>query len=163
MAHLPADVTSAGQIDDAIIVLDELGIEIVGEATKAKRKPVKSEREEKQGSGASDAIGRTDDPIRIYLREMGAIPLLTRDGEVELAMRIEEGNMAVLKAALEAPYTAHRIKSFKDEIKDSTLRLSDVLKGMKDTDLDAVAEQCSVSRHLEVFPTKVRHPIKSVT
>ena len=135
--HLPADAASADQIDDAIIVLDELGIEIVDDATKAKRKPIKDESEEKQGSDASDAIGGTDDPIRIYLREMGAIPLLNRDGEVEVAMRIEEGNMAVLQAAFEAPYTACRIKSLKDKINDGTLKLRKIVKKLDDSVLRA--------------------------
>ncbi|RLB68102.1 MAG: RNA polymerase sigma factor RpoD, partial [Deltaproteobacteria bacterium] len=100
---LPADMVSSEQIDDVMSMFGEMDIEVVDSEQKA------TTTKEKQGesSGRSDnergpefdtdVMGRTSDPVRMYLREMGQVSLLTREGEVEIAKRIEEGEALVAR------------------------------------------------------------------
>ncbi|MDH3598970.1 MAG: RNA polymerase sigma factor RpoD [Candidatus Tectomicrobia bacterium] len=103
---LPSDVVSPEQIDDLMLLFGELEIELIGadSPTGQPPKPYKNStssgytEEGRVFDLPSDAIGKTDDPVRMYLREMGTIPLLTREGEVEIAQRIEEGQSEVVQA-----------------------------------------------------------------
>src|SRR5512147_2473249 len=94
---LPPDIVSSEQIDDVMSMFGEMDIEIVDSAQKVKIPKVKLDLdEEEEGEGEEmefepGALGRTSDPVRMYLREMGSVSLLTREGEVEIAKRIEEG------------------------------------------------------------------------
>ena len=99
---LPADITSSDELDDLFSTFGSAGIEVVDSE--------KTYREEKlldrTGEGAEEieldltpgALDKTNDPVRMYLREMGTVPLLTREGEVEIAKRIERGKLAVIKS-----------------------------------------------------------------
>jgi len=137
--YLPTDVISAEQIDDIMIMFDEMDIEIVEDASKAKKRNTDEyPNGSKRGKFEPDnsTIGKTNDPVRMYLREMGAVSLLTREGEVEIAKRIEKGNQEVLKAVLEAPYTSKRLVVLKDDIHEGRLKLKDVVKEFEDFDED---------------------------
>lgn len=103
---LPPNGVSSEQLDDLMLLFGELDIELIGNESPAGR-PVFSRasrvtpgyaREERLLDLPADALGKTDDPVRMYLREMGTIPLLTREGEVEIAKRIEEGQNQVVEA-----------------------------------------------------------------
>ena len=102
--HLPADVVAPEQLDDIFVLLDKMDIEITD-----KRKTVETERAALLVKGKSKSrtakeavkaedLGKTDDPVRMYLREMGTVPLLTREGEIEIAKRIEQGRNEVIQA-----------------------------------------------------------------
>ena len=108
---LPPNGVSSEQLDDLMLLFGELDIELIGNDRPVER-PVFSRasrvtpgyaREERLLDLPADALGKTDDPVRMYLREMGTIPLLTREGEVEIAKRIEEGQNQVVEAMVSNP------------------------------------------------------------
>jgi RNA polymerase primary sigma factor len=114
---LPSDGVSSEQLDDLMLLFGELDIELIGNDRPAER-PVFSRisratpgytREERLLDLPADALGKTDDPVRMYLREMGTIPLLTRDGEVEIAKRIEEGQNHVVEAIVSNPFAMREL------------------------------------------------------
>jgi RNA polymerase primary sigma factor len=118
---LPADITSSDELDDLFSTFGSAGIEVVDSE--------KTYREEKlldrTGEGAEEieldltpgALDKTNDPVRMYLREMGTVPLLTREGEVEIAKRIERGKLAVIKSISRTPTIARAIMHMGDELK----------------------------------------------
>jgi RNA polymerase primary sigma factor len=118
---LPADITSSDELDDLFSTFGSAGIEVVDSE--------KTYREEKlldrTGEGAEEveldltpgALDKTNDPVRMYLREMGTVPLLTREGEVEIAKRIERGKLAVIKSISRTPTTARAIMTMGDQLK----------------------------------------------
>jgi RNA polymerase primary sigma factor len=95
---LPSDVHSAEDLDDLLSMFDHAGIEVL-ESPKAKSDDVASEKADEESSDDVEldltpgALDKTNDPVRMYLREMGTVPLLTREGEVEIAKRIERGRL----------------------------------------------------------------------
>jgi RNA polymerase primary sigma factor len=103
---LPPDMVSSEQLDDLMLLFDELDIELISSdrsSSRSTRHQDDTLSSEYPGENRlldlpTDAIGKTDDPVRMYLREMGTIPLLTREGEVEIAKRIEEGQNEVVQA-----------------------------------------------------------------
>ncbi len=114
---LPSNSVSSEQIDDLMLLFGELDIELIGsEGTNGHTaKPYKTStpsgynEEGRVFDLPEDAIGKTDDPVRMYLREMGTIPLLTREGEVEIAQRIEEGQNEVIQALVSEPLAVHEL------------------------------------------------------
>jgi RNA polymerase primary sigma factor len=114
---LPPDVVSPEQLDDLMLLFGELDIELIdaegpsGEAAFPKNTAVPSgyTREGRLLDLPADALGKTDDPVRMYLREMGTIPLLTREGEVEIAKRIEEGQNEVVQAIVLNPLATREL------------------------------------------------------
>ena len=118
---LPADITSSDELDDLFSTFSSAGIEVVDSE--------KTYREEKlldrTGEGAEEveldltpgALDKTNDPVRMYLREMGTVPLLTREGEVEIAKRIERGKLAVIKSISRTPTIARAIMTMGDQLK----------------------------------------------
>ena len=119
---LPADITSSDELDDLFSTFGSAGIEVVDSE--------KTYREEKlldrTGEGAEEleldltpgALDKTNDPVRMYLREMGTVPLLTREGEVEIAKRIERGKLAVIKSISRTPTVARAIMQMGDQLKN---------------------------------------------
>ena len=118
---LPAGVAASEELDELFGALGNAGIEVVESEDKYKEK----KRLERGAEGGGEPepepppapIEKTNDPVRMYLREMGAVPLLTRDGEVAIARRIERGRLAVLKALSRTPSVASAIVAFGDELK----------------------------------------------
>src|SRR5687767_10786616 len=114
---LPSNAVSSEQIDDLMLLFGELDIELIGsESTnghtaKAYKSSSGYSEEGRVFDLPEDAIGKTDDPVRMYLREMGTIPLLTREGEVEIAQRIEEGQNEVIQAIVSEPLAVHELLS----------------------------------------------------
>jgi RNA polymerase primary sigma factor len=118
---LPADITSSDELDDLFSTFGSAGIEVVDSE--------KTYREEKlldrTAEGAEEveldltpgALDKTNDPVRMYLREMGTVPLLTREGEVEIAKRIERGKLAVIKSISRTPTIARAIMTMGDQLK----------------------------------------------
>jgi RNA polymerase primary sigma factor len=119
---LPADITSSDELDDLFSTFGSAGIEVVDSE--------KTYREEKlldrTGEGAEEleldltpgALDKTNDPVRMYLREMGTVPLLTREGEVEIAKRIERGKLAVIKSISRTPTIARVIMQMGEALKN---------------------------------------------
>ncbi|HSK11040.1 MAG TPA: RNA polymerase sigma factor RpoD [Vicinamibacterales bacterium] len=113
---LRSDITSPDELDDLFNTFGTAGIEVVDSEQKY--------REEKQEAGEEleldltpGALDKTNDPVRMYLREMGTVPLLTREGEVEIAKRIERGKLSVIKSISRTPTVARKVIEMGDQLK----------------------------------------------
>ena len=128
-AALPEDEISPEVVDELIAMFEEMGVSVGGgEANGAAAKGDLERDEDEDGAAAFDEdLGRTDDPVRMYLREMGTIELLSREGEIEIAKRIEAGRNTVLEALCESPLTMRAIISWRDAIGQGKVLLRDVI------------------------------------
>ena len=134
---LPEKQLSSEQIEDAMSAISEMGIDIVEsdddveEEKETGGSPEDSdvdEDEETAGNLKDEESGaRTDDPVRMYLREMGRVELLSREGEIEIAKRIEEGRFAMIDAICESPLTIRAIVDWREQILQERLLLRDVV------------------------------------
>ncbi|WP_163861717.1 RNA polymerase sigma factor RpoD [Myxococcus eversor] len=126
---LPADIVSSDQIDDVMSMFGDNDIEIV-DAQKAAQnneiKPTVTVEDEKDED--DEPGGKSNDPVRLYLRKMGSVSLLTREGEVEIAKRIEEGEKEVLRALLACKVAVEEILDIGNKLKTAKLRVRDVIK-----------------------------------
>jgi RNA polymerase primary sigma factor len=119
---LPADITSSDELDDLFSTFGSAGIEVVDSEQKYREDKLL----DRTGEGAEEleldltpgALDKTNDPVRMYLREMGTVPLLTREGEVEIAKRIERGKLAVIKSISRTPTVARAIMTMGDQLKN---------------------------------------------
>ncbi|MDE1930828.1 MAG: RNA polymerase sigma factor RpoD [Alphaproteobacteria bacterium] len=136
-AALPPEQVSSEQIEDTMTMLSELGVNVVEneEAEEAQAKDKESDGEETEartGGNLDDAdIGRTDDPVRMYLREMGSVELLSREGEIAIAKRIEAGREMMIGGLCESPLTMRALIGWRDALMEGKMLLRDVV------DLDA--------------------------
>ncbi|MEM9797929.1 MAG: RNA polymerase sigma factor RpoD [Pseudomonadota bacterium] len=134
---LPPEQVSSEQIEDVMSMLSEMGINIVEdeEAEEEDDKPSGStelvdaskSREVAVSSGDSEKLDRTDDPVRMYLREMGSVELLSREGEIAIAKRIEAGRNTMILGLCESPLTFQAITIWRDELLSEDILLRDVI------------------------------------
>src|SRR5713226_5112699 len=119
---LPSEITSSDELDDLFNTFGSAGIEVIDSDQKYLRDDVKPI--DRTGEGAEEleldltpgALDKTNDPVRMYLREMGTVPLLTREGEVEIARRIERGKLAVIKSISRTPLVAKKVILLGDQL-----------------------------------------------
>jgi RNA polymerase primary sigma factor len=149
-AVLPPGQMSSEQIEDTLALLNEMGINVVdGEEAEDTPAPAagaetpaaedgeeKEEKEEKEAEEArgnldEEDVGRTDDPVRMYLREMGSVELLSREGEIAIAKRIEAGRDMMIGGLCESPLTYRAITMWRERLAAGTMLLRDII------DLDA--------------------------
>ncbi len=134
-AILPPDQNSSEQIEDVMANFSEMGIQVVeseetedGEAPVVKaEKSEEAEEEEQTGNVDEASLGRTDDPVRMYLREMGSVELLSREGEIAIAKRIEAGRDMMIGGLCESPLTFKAIISWHDQLKAGRMLLRDII------------------------------------
>jgi RNA polymerase primary sigma factor len=135
-AVLPSEQNSSEQIEDVMANLSEMGIQVVeGEETEDGDAPVakvekaegEGEAEEQTGNVDEESLGRTDDPVRMYLREMGSVELLSREGEIAIAKRIEAGRDMMIGGLCESPLTFKAIISWHDQLKAGRMLLRDIV------------------------------------
>ncbi|TCZ61347.1 RNA polymerase sigma factor RpoD [Roseicella aquatilis] len=137
-AALPSDQISSEVIEDHLATLSDLGINVVdaeenedGEATPAAKPATedkeKEEDEESGGNVDEENLGRTDDPVRMYLREMGSVELLSREGEIAIAKRIEAGRDMMIGGLCESPQTFKAIIAWHEAVKEGRMLLRDVI------------------------------------
>ena len=132
---LPPDQNSSEQIEDVMANFSEMGIQVVeseetedGEAPPVKvEKSEEAEEEEPTGNVDEASLGRTDDPVRMYLREMGSVELLSREGEIAIAKRIEAGRDMMIGGLCESPLTFKAIISWHDQLKAGRMLLRDII------------------------------------
>ena len=125
---LPGDLAGGSDIDDVLAGLDVAGIEIL-EEPKDFEKKIEETGEDLIDLELPAGIGeKINDPVRMYLREMGTVPLLTREGEVEIARRIERGQSTVLKSIFRAPLVIQEIIGMGEEVLQDTLSARDVIQ-----------------------------------
>jgi RNA polymerase primary sigma factor len=135
-------ISSEEQIDDLMMMFEELDIMVIDESTKKKiekRKKAKKERIRQEDKSAAsfdmaDSGSRISDPVKMYLKEMGRISLLTRDGEVEIAKRIEAGEKEALEALLTCGIGVEHIIKLGDRLKETEVKLKDVINDLEDDD-----------------------------
>ncbi|MDR3518495.1 MAG: RNA polymerase sigma factor RpoD [Azospirillaceae bacterium] len=131
---LPPDQSSSEQIEDTMAMLSEMGINVIEseEQDEAANHEAASDGEVRAaGNLDDDDIGRTDDPVRMYLREMGSVELLSREGEIAIAKRIEAGREMMIGAICESPLTIRAIIDWHDALNEGKMLLRDII------DLDA--------------------------
>ena len=132
-AVLPPDQVSSDQIEDVMSMLSEMGIQVVetdedGEEPEAGEVvPVSTSREIAVATTQSETLDRTDDPVRMYLREMGSVELLSREGEIAIAKRIEAGRNTMIAGLCESPLTFKAITHWRRELLDEAVLLRDVI------------------------------------
>ena len=135
-AVLPPEHNSSEQIEDVMAMLSEMGIQVVegeeaedGEVVPVKAEKDEDEKEETEASGNVDEanLGRTDDPVRMYLREMGSVELLSREGEIAIAKRIEAGRDMMIGGLCESPLTFRAIIAWHDALKAGRMLLRDIV------------------------------------
>jgi len=134
--HLPSDILSGDQLDDVMTMFGDMDIEIIDSAKKIKYQKQKdaepaqeeAEGEEEEKEVETPAVGKTNDPVRLYLREMGMVNLLTREGEVEIAKRIEAGEHQVRKEAIHTPSAIQESLLLADRIRSDWVEMKDILK-----------------------------------
>jgi RNA polymerase primary sigma factor len=141
-AVLPSEEVNSEQIEDILSMLNEMGINVVEneEQEEASSEESSEEEEESQGGDLIEAVqtkavttrssepaDRTDDPVRMYLREMGSVELLSREGEIAIAKRIEAGREAMIAGLCESPLTFQAIIIWRDELNDSKVLLRDII------------------------------------
>jgi RNA polymerase primary sigma factor len=132
-AALPPDQVSSEQIEDTMTMLSELGVNLI--ENEESEEPAAADGEEGDGEVRGnlddDDIGRTDDPVRMYLREMGSVELLSREGEIAIAKRIEAGREMMIGGICENPMTIRAIIAWRDALNEGKMLLRDII------DLDA--------------------------
>ena len=131
---LPPDQVSSEQIEDVMSMLSEMGINIIEdeevEDEEAKSTAIvetSSNRDVALSSGGAEKLDRTDDPVRMYLREMGSVELLSREGEIAIAKRIEAGRNTMIAGLCESPLTFQAITIWRDELLSEDILLRDVI------------------------------------
>ncbi|WP_395698041.1 RNA polymerase sigma factor RpoD [Methylocella sp.] len=141
-AVLPSEEVNADQIEDVLAMLNDMGINVVEneEQDEAESEEGGAEEEEPEGgelveaptakpvaARSSEPADRTDDPVRMYLREMGSVELLSREGEIAIAKRIEAGREAMIAGLCESPLTFQAIIIWRDELNDSKVLLREII------------------------------------
>ena len=131
---LPSEEFSSEQIEDVMSQLNEMGINVVdneeeGEAAEedSKAVAVRDEAAKPAVTNTREDADRTDDPVRMYLREMGSVELLSREGEIAIAKRIEAGRDAMIRGLCESPLTFEAIMVWRDELREQKILLRDII------------------------------------
>jgi RNA polymerase primary sigma factor len=131
---LPPEQVSSEQIEDVMSMLSEMGINIIedeeveeGEAPAGELVETSTSREIAVSTTTTEALDRTDDPVRMYLREMGSVELLSREGEIAIAKRIEAGRNTMIQGLCESPLTFQAIIIWRDELLSEEILLRDVI------------------------------------
>jgi len=142
---LPSEVNTPEKIEEIIGIFDQLEIAIVDSEKEGKKINVSTSEPEDdvvaespigltEDEDMADYSSRSTDPVRMYLREMGAVPLLDRDGEVQIAKRIENGEQDVLYALVEVPVAVEELINVGDDLKQNRIKLKDVVKTIEEDD-----------------------------
>ena len=135
---LPDHISSSKDLDSIFSLFGDAGIEVIDsekvlEVGKQKTRSQEPEEEKEQKPDlAVESLEKTDDPVRMYLREMGTVPLLTWPGEVAIAKRMEKGKKSVLKALSHSPIVVRRISEYGDQLRKNTLRIKSLVKFSED-------------------------------
>ena len=141
---LPDHISSSKDLDSIFSLFGDAGIEVIDsekvlEVGKQKTRSQEPEGErEHRPDPAVESLEKTDDPVRMYLREMGTVPLLTWPGEVEIAKRMETGKKSVLKALSHSPIVVRSIAEYGDQLRKNTIRIKSLVKFSEDEVTDEI-------------------------
>ncbi|HZZ84364.1 MAG TPA: RNA polymerase sigma factor RpoD [Anaeromyxobacteraceae bacterium] len=144
------DAVSSEQIDDVMSMFGEHDIEVVDDAKKMKLpdKPpepeAKTEEEEEKKEEEDPGYGKSNDPVRMYLRKMGSVSLLTREGEVEIAKRIEEGEKEILASVLGSSIAIREILDLGERLRKGKIRVREIIKDAGDENAAEQEEEAEI-------------------
>jgi len=146
------DIVSSDQIDDVLMMFDEMDIDVVDDLQGLKADEEKAvEKEEEEGEEQEmEALGKATDPVRMYLREMGSVSLLTREGEVEIAKRIESGKREVLSVVLSCPMAVKEVINLGSLIKAGKVEIREVTNEIDEEEASFEEEQIQKKRILDL-------------
>ncbi|HSU18591.1 MAG TPA: RNA polymerase sigma factor RpoD [Acidobacteriaceae bacterium] len=152
---LPGDITSPDDLDDLLTTINTQGIDVLsGESRRGGERDEEHEAGEESDDVELDltpgTLEKTNDPVRMYLREMGTVPLLTREGEVEIAKRIERGQMRVMKAISRSPIVIREIVALGEDLKRGVRNIKEVVT----FDEEELTE--------EILQTRVKDTVKRI-
>src|SRR3954462_3050595 len=155
---LPADITSPDELDELLSIFGSAGIEVIDSDQKYLRDDVKPIDRTAEGAEELEldltpgALDKTNDPVRMYLREMGTVPLLTREGEVEIARRIERGKLAVIKSISRTPLISKKVIHLGDQLHtgDRTIRELVIFNDEEITDERIVERSKQVQKQIDL-------------
>jgi RNA polymerase primary sigma factor len=161
--HLPDDMTDAEQIEGVVTMLADMGIAVYDEAPDAEQllmneaptpiaeEDVIEEAEEALSTTIDAEFGRTTDPVRMYMREMGSVELLTREGEIEIAKRIEDGLKHMIHAISSCPTTIEEIMRLAEMVEKDEMRIDELVDGLVDEEgeEEELEEEMSEEEELE--------------
>jgi len=150
---LPPDIVSPDQIDDLMTTFDEMDIEVVDAAHKVEGRKQPEDVELPSAEELElevETLAKARDLPQLYLREMGSVPLLTREGEIEIAKRIEEGEKEVIHAALASPMTIKEIIQFAKRLRSKKVKSEEFSKGLEEEG-DFFQEEFIVQRILSMI------------
>ena len=147
--HLPDDVQNSEQIDGIIGMINDMGIQVYEEAPDAEvllmsdaPPPVTDEDAVEEAEAALATVdsdfGRTTDPVRMYMREMGTVDLLTRESEIEIARRIEDGLKHMVQAIAACPTTIAQLLAMVEQVEKDEISVDDLVDGLIDSDIGIV-------------------------
>src|SRR5438477_5064247 len=147
--HLPDDMLDAEQIENIISMINDMGIQVYDEAPDTEallmsdatpNVPDEDAAEEAEAavSTLDSEFGRTTDPVRMYMREMGSVELLTREGEIEIAKRIEDGLRHMIQAISACPTTIADILALSEKVQKEEMRGDEVVDGLLDPNAEEI-------------------------
>ena len=126
-AALPTEDFTSEQIDDFMSTLNEMGVSVVEAADSDDSSENEGEEQRATGNVSDSDVSGTDDPVRMYLREMGSVELLSREGEIAIAKRIEAGRELMIGGICESPLTIRALLHWRDQIADGVVPLRDII------------------------------------
>ncbi|HEX4081309.1 MAG TPA: RNA polymerase sigma factor RpoD [Rhizomicrobium sp.] len=162
---LPSDKVSSEQIEDMMAMLNEMGINVIESEEQDEQGEVPALAQAKQVAVKSgedeEPYDRTDDPVRMYLREMGSVELLSREGEIAIAKRIEAGRELMIGALCESPLTFEALTVWRDELNEGRVLLRDIidLEAMYGTGPDAQPVSAAPPPPVAAPPPAVAEPV----
>lgn len=159
---LPPDVLDENQIDDVMTMFGEMDIDVVDDDDEPK--PVLRKEEDREDEDEKEyepgTIGKANDPVRLYLREMGTVSLLTREGEIEIAKRIEKGQNQVIEAMCKTDYAMSAILSLGEALKAGEIKLKDIAKGASSEENEVDSDSDSETEiETEVSVAEIESPL----
>ena len=149
----PNDIVSSDQIDDVLMMFDEMDIDVVDDLQGLKVEEEKAvEKEEEEGDELeTETLGKATDPVRMYLREMGSVSLLTREGEVEIAKRIESGKREVLSVVLNCPMAVKEVINLGNLIKAGKVEIRELTNEIDEEEASFEEEQIQKKKILDLI------------
>jgi RNA polymerase primary sigma factor len=164
---LPGDITSPDDLDDLLTTINTQGIDVL--SGDGRRGGAERDEEHEAGEESDDVeldlspgtLEKTNDPVRMYLREMGTVPLLTREGEVEIAKRIERGQMRVMKAISRSPIVIREIIALGEDLKRGVRNIKEVVT-FDEEELTEEILQARVKSTVARIDTLLKHQKKGI-
>ncbi|HEY4356499.1 MAG TPA: RNA polymerase sigma factor RpoD [Acidobacteriaceae bacterium] len=165
---LPGDITSPDELDDLMTTINTQGIEVLSGEGRRGREERSAEDDHEPGEESDDVeldlspgtLEKTNDPVRMYLREMGTVPLLTREGEVEIAKRIERGQMRVMKAISRSPIVIREITGLGEDLRRGVRNIKEVVT-FDEEELTEEILQARVKKTVQRIDELVKHQKKA--